>query len=134
MPMGKLSGVTESPNFCSSSSNRSNASLPSRSSLLIKTIMGMFRILQTSTNFTVCGSTPFATSITTMTLSTAVRVRNVSSAKSLCPGVSRIFIFLSLYKKASTEVATDIPRWRSISMKSLVADFLILLLLTAPAS
>src|ERR1035437_2518021 len=32
-----------------------------------------------------------------------------------------------------TEVATEIPRWRSISIKSLVAYFLILLLFTAPA-
>ena len=39
-------------------------------------------------------STPFATSTTTITLSTAVKVLKVSSAKSLCPGVSRIFIFL----------------------------------------
>lgn len=32
------------------------------------------------------------------------------------------------------EVATEIPRWRSISIKSEVAPFFILLLLTAPAS
>ena len=35
----------------------------------------MFLILQTATNFSVCSSTPFATSITTITLSTAVRLR-----------------------------------------------------------
>ena len=70
----------------------------------------MFLILQTSTNFSVCSSTPFATSITTITLSTAVKVLKVSSAKSLWPGVSKIFIFLSLYIKANTEVATEIPR------------------------
>ena len=89
---------------------------------------------QTSTSFSVCSSTPFATSITTITLSTAVRVRKVSSAKSLWPGVSRILILFFLYSKASTEVATEIPRWRSISIKSLVAPFLILLDFTAPAS
>ena len=88
----------------------------------------------TFTSFSVCSSTPFATSITTMTLSTAVRVLNVSSAKSLCPGVSKILILMPLYSKANTDVATEIPRWRSISIKSLVAPFLILLLLTAPAS
>ena len=33
-----------------------------------------------------------------------------------------------------TEVATEMPRCRSISMKSDVAPFLILLLLTAPAT
>ena len=33
-----------------------------------------------------------------------------------------------------TDVATEMPRWRSISMKSDVAPFFILLLLTAPAT
>ena len=132
--MGRVRGTTFRPNFCSTSSIRSKASLPSRSSLLIKTNMGMLRIRQTLTSFSVCSSTPLATSITTITLSTAVRVRKVSSAKSLWPGVSRMLIFLSLYRKANTEVATEIPRWRSISIKSLVAPFLILLDLTAPAS
>src|SRR6187399_2467337 len=37
------------------------------------------------------------------------------------------------YSKLITEVATEIPRCLSISMKSLVACFLILLLFTAPA-
>ena len=36
--------------------------------------------------------------------------------------------------KAITDVATEIPRWRSISIKSEVACFLILLLFTAPAT
>ena len=36
---------------------------------------GVLRIRHTSTSFSVCSSTPFATSITTITLSTAVRVR-----------------------------------------------------------
>ena len=57
-------------------------------------MIGISLILHTSTNFSVCSSTPFATSITTITLSTAVKVLNVSSAKSLCPGVSRILIFI----------------------------------------
>ncbi len=127
-------GVTTNPNFCSTSSIKSNASFPSLSSLFIKTRIGIFRILHTETSFSVCSSTPFATSITTITLSTAVRVLKVSSAKSLCPGVSRILIFLSLYIKAKTEVETEIPLWRSISIKSEVAPFLILLFFTAPAS
>ncbi len=100
----------------------------------MNTIIGMFRIRQTSTNFSVCSSTPLATSTTTITLSTAVNVLKVSSAKSLWPGVSRIFTLIPSYSKANTEVATEIPRWRSISIKSLVAPFLILLLFTAPAS
>src|ERR1700694_1680205 len=40
---------------------------------------------------------------------------------------------IPLYSKLITEVATEIPRCLSISMKSLVACFLILLLFTAPA-
>ena len=95
-PIVKDKGVTVRPNFCSTSSSKSNASFPSRSSLFIKTIIGILRILHTSTSFSVCSSTPFETSMTTITLSTAVSVLNVSSAKSLCPGVSKIFIFLSL--------------------------------------
>ena len=39
---------------------------------------------------------PLAESITTITLSTAVRVRKVSSAKSLWPGVSKMLILISL--------------------------------------
>ena len=34
----------------------------------------------------------------------------VSSAKSLCPGVSKMLILMPLYSKAKTEVATEIPR------------------------
>ena len=108
--------------------------MPSRSILFTNTIMGVSRILQTSTNFLVCSSTPFTLSITKITLSTAVSVRYVSSAKSLCPGVSSRLTKIFLYSKLITEVATEIPLWRSISMKSEVACFLILLLFTAPAT
>ena len=134
MPIGKLIGVTCRFNFCSISSKSSKASFPSRSNLFINTIIGIFLIRQTSTSFTVCSSTPFATSITTITLSTAVKVLKVSSAKSLCPGVSRILILIPLYSKARTDVATEIPLCLSISIKSLVAPFLILFDFTAPAS
>ena len=96
--------------------------------------MGIDLILQTSTNFLVCSSTPLATSITTITESTALNVRYVSSAKSLWPGVSRMFIFLFWYLNAKTEVATDIPLCFSISIKSLVAPFFTLFDFTAPAS
>ena len=134
IPIGKLKGHTFNFNFNSISSRRSKASFPSLSNLLINTIIGICLILQTSTSFSVCSSTPFATSITTITLSTAVSVLYVSSAKSLCPGVSKIFIFIPSYSNANTEVATEIPLCLSISIKSLVAPFFILLLFTAPAS
>ena len=45
-----------------------------------------------------------------------------------------MLIFTSLYSKPMTEVATEIPLWRSISMKSEVAVFLILFDFTAPAT
>lgn len=48
--------------------------LPNDLKQYVNTITGVFRIRQTSANFSVCASTPFATSITTITLSTAVRV------------------------------------------------------------
>src|SRR5690606_8387757 len=44
-----------------------------------------------------------------------------------------MLILRSLYSKPMTEVATEMPLWRSISIKSEVACFLILLDLTAPA-
>lgn len=100
----------------------------------MKTITGVERMRQTSISLRVCDSTPLAPSMTMMTESTAVSVRKVSSAKSSWPGVSRMLIFAPLYSKPITAVATEIPRWRSISMKSEVAPFLILLLLTAPAT
>ena len=54
---------------------------------------GVWRILHTFISFLVCASTPLAASITMITLSAAVRVLKVSSAKSWCPGVSRMLIF-----------------------------------------
>ena len=101
--LSRLNGVTIKSNFCSSPSSKSKSAFPYRSILLMNTMIGMLRIRQTSTNFSVCSSTPLATSTTTITLSTAVNVLKVSSAKSLCLGVSRIFIFflnkfLYLYK------------------------------------
>ena len=90
--IGQLNGRTFICNSSSISSSKSKGSLPSRSILLTKTITGVLRIRQTSINLRVCASTPLAISITIITLSTAVKVRNVSSAKSWWPGVSKILI------------------------------------------
>ena len=100
----------------------------------MNTMTGVRRIRHTCISLRVCVSTPFAESTTMITLSQAVSTRNVSSAKSWWPGVSRMLIFTSLYSKPMTEVATEIPLWRSISMKSEVAVFLILFDFTAPAT
>ena len=45
-----------------------------------------------------------------------------------------MFTFTPPYSNPMTEVATEMPRCRSISMKSDVAVLRILLLLTAPAT
>ncbi len=66
----------------SSSSRISKGSRPSRSSLFTKMMTGVFLMRHTSISLRVWVSTPFATSTTIMTESTAVRVRKVSSAKS----------------------------------------------------
>ena len=48
----------------------------------MNTITGVLRMRQTSISLRVCASTPLAESMTMITLSTAVRVLKVSSAKS----------------------------------------------------
>ena len=83
IPIGQVSGRTLMDNLASNSSSKSKASLPSRSILLIKMMTGVLRMRHTSMRRSVWASTPLAQSMTKMTLSTAVRVRKVSSAKSL---------------------------------------------------
>ena len=82
MPIGQEAGVTSSASDCSISSNRSNGSRPSRSSLLTKVMIGTSRSRQTSKSLRVCSSMPpwrhwgrprRAPRVTA--LSTAVRVR-----------------------------------------------------------
>ena len=90
--IGQESGRTLILSSLSNSSRISKGSRPSRSSLLTKIITGVLRIRHTSINLRVCCSTPLATSTTIITLSTAVNVLYVSSAKSWWPGVSRILI------------------------------------------
>ena len=89
---------------------------------------------QTSKSFRVCGSNPFAESISITALSAAVTVRYVSSLKSACPGVSRRFNVNPAYWKLSAVLDIEIPRCCSISIQSDVADFAPLRDRTAPAS
>src|SRR5260370_14098073 len=58
MPIGQEAGVTSSASDCSISSNRSNGSRPSRSSLLTKVMIGTSRNRQTSKSLRVCSSMP----------------------------------------------------------------------------
>ena len=134
MLMGQLNGRTLILSSFSSSSRMSNGSRPSRSILFTKMMTGVLRMRHTSISLLVCCSTPLAASITMITLSTAVSVLNVSSAKSWWPGVSRMLILNPSYSKPMTDVATEMPRCFSISIQSLVAVFFILLDLTAPAT
>ncbi len=75
MPIGQLAGVVSSARVCSISSIRSNGSRASRSSLLMKVMIGTSRSRHTSNSFLVCSSMPRAASITMIALSTAVSVR-----------------------------------------------------------
>src|SRR4029077_4777984 len=58
MPIGQEAVVTSSASDCSISSNRSNGSRPSRSSLLTKVMIGTSRSRQTSKSLRVCSSMP----------------------------------------------------------------------------
>ena len=91
MPIGQVIGVHEIPSSFSRLSRISSGSIESRSSLLMKVMTGVRFSRQTSSSLRVWVSTPLAASITISTESTAVSVRNVSSLKSLWPGVSSRF-------------------------------------------
>ena len=82
MPTGQLTGETSSCSVSAISSRRSNGSRTSRSSLLMKVVIGTSRRRQTSNSFRVCDSIPLAASSTITAESTAVSVRYVSSLKS----------------------------------------------------
>jgi hypothetical protein len=56
MPIGQEAGVTSSARACSISSNRSNGSRASRSSLLTKVMIGTSRSRQTSKSLRVCSA------------------------------------------------------------------------------
>src|SRR5271166_5371594 len=58
MPIGQEAEVTSNARACSISSNRSNGSRPSRSSLLTNVMIGRSRNRQTSKSFLVCSSIP----------------------------------------------------------------------------
>ena len=90
-PTGQVMGYTLICKIFSTSSIRSSGSRPKRSNLLIKVKIGRWRRWHTQNSFLVCGSTPFAASISMTALSAAISVRYVSSEKSWWPGVSRIF-------------------------------------------
>ena len=96
--------------------------------------MGVFLERQTSKSLIVCGSTPFDESIIIKAQSTAVKTLYVSSEKSLCPGVSNKFKIQFLYSNCMTELATEIPLSFSIAIQSDVANFLLFLAFTVPAS
>ena len=73
--MGQERGAHSIWSLSSMLARISIGSIPSRSSLLMKVMIGVLRIRQTSMSFSVCGSTPFPLSMTISALSTAVRTR-----------------------------------------------------------
>ncbi len=75
MPMGQVTGAHWMPSTRSISSSSSTGGRPSRSSLLMKVMIGVSRSRQTSISLIVRSSTPFAQSMTISAESTAVSVR-----------------------------------------------------------
>ena len=75
IPMGQVTGAQPIPSTFSISSSSASGSRPSRSSLLMKVMIGVSRSRQTSISLMVRSSTPFAQSITISAESTAVSVR-----------------------------------------------------------
>ena len=106
------------PSLFSTLLSTSNGSIPGRSHLFTKVITGTSRNLHTSKSFSVCSSTPFATSITIKPESAATKVRKVSSEKSLWPGVSNKLYFIPSFSKRMTEEVTEIPRSFSMAIQS----------------
>ena len=75
IPIGQVTGAVAMPSTRSISSSSSMGARPSRSSLLMKVMIGVSRSRQTSISLIVRSSTPLAQSITIRAESTAVSVR-----------------------------------------------------------
>ena len=75
MPTGHVRGVGRSPIRAWISSISSRAWRPGRSHLLITVMIGIRRCLHTWNSFSVCGSRPFAASMSITAESTAVSTR-----------------------------------------------------------
>ena len=99
----------------------------------MKLMIGVVRSRHTSMSLIVRASTPFAASMTISALSTAVRVRYVSSEKSSWPGVSSRLISASPYGNCITDDVIEMPRSCSRRIQSDVACRVALRPLTAPA-
>ena len=134
MPTGQVAATGAMPSTDSTWSSISSGSMPGRSYLLMNVSSGMPRARATSKSRSVCGSTPRAASSSMTAASAALSTRSVSSEKSRWPGVSSRFSTTPPCSKRSTVEETEIPRRRSISMKSDVAALRVRLAPTAPAS
>ena len=75
MPIGQVIGVHSIFSAASISSSSDSGERTSRSILLTKVMIGVFRRRHTSSSLRVCASTPFAASITITAASTAVSTR-----------------------------------------------------------
>ena len=134
MPIGQVTGAHAIFSTRSISSSSSIGSRPSRSSLLMKVMIGVSRSRHTSISLIVRSSTPLAQSITISAESTAVSVRYVSSEKSSWPGVSSRLTMRPSYGNCMTEEVTEMPRCCSSAIQSEVAWRAALRPFTVPAS
>ena len=80
--------------------------------------MGSFRMRHTANNLRVCPSSPFLPSMSITALSTAIKMRYVSSETSAYPGQSVILIRLPSYSKVRTEDVMEIPLSCSMAIAS----------------
>ena len=133
MPTGQVTGVGRRPIWASISSRSSSGSRPGRSYLLRNVSTGSRRARQTSNSLSVWDSMPLAVSSTMTTASTPASTRYVSSEKSRWPGVSSRLMTWSRYGNWSTVELIEMPRWRSSSIQSDVAERRPSRALTAPA-
>ena len=70
-----MMGQVAIPSSCSISSSSSKVSMASRSILLIKVKIGIWRMVHTLNSFLVCASTPLDASMTITAESAAISVR-----------------------------------------------------------
>ena len=90
-----------------------------RSILFTHTTIGSFKARAFITTNFVCGITPSKASTTRITPFTILRTRSTSPPKSACPGVSIIFILMSLYCTAVFLERIVIPLSFSMSLESM---------------
>ena len=104
------------------SSKTTSKSAPSRSILFKKKIKGIRISCKTLTKVTVWAWTPSTAERTTIAPSNTRNTRSTSEEKSTCPGVSNTLIIWPFQGKVTADDLTEIPRFCSMDMESVMAD------------